>query len=83
MPTVAQDGRFSFIIHTRELPFEPPHVHVVFGGDEVRVELVGGTFMDEAPPGVRRGLLEAYHRHLPEIWRAWEAIHGIGPGQEE
>ena len=36
MPKVTQDGEFTFIIHTRELPFEPPHVHVWFGGDEVR-----------------------------------------------
>lgn len=43
MPTVVQDGGYSFIVHTRELPFEPPHVHVAFGGEEVRIELLGGT----------------------------------------
>lgn len=49
MPTVVREGDFSFIIHTLELPFEPPHVHVAFGGEEVRIELVGGTFMDNPP----------------------------------
>lgn len=48
--TVARDGEFSFIIHTRELPFEPPHMHVSFGGDEVRIELGGGTQPKRAAP---------------------------------
>jgi hypothetical protein len=39
VPTVARDGEFAFIVHTRELPFEPPHVHTIFGGDEIRIEL--------------------------------------------
>lgn len=51
MPTVVQDGEFTFAVHTRERPFEPPHVHVRFGGEEVRIELGAGTFMDLPPSG--------------------------------
>jgi len=43
MPTVVREDGYSFVIHTRELPFEPPHVHVRFGREEVRIELLGGT----------------------------------------
>lgn len=44
MPTVVQDGEFTFAVHTRELPFEPPHVHVRFGGEEVRDRARGWHF---------------------------------------
>jgi hypothetical protein len=75
MPTVARDGEFRFIVHTDELPFEPPHVHVRFGGQEVRIELDGGTFMEESPLGKYRAILKAYRRHAEEIRAAWARIH--------
>lgn len=78
MPTVAREGPFEFIIHPRELPYEPPHVHVRFGGDEVRIELYGGTFLELPPPGRRRAILGAYARHAPAILAEWERIHGKG-----
>lgn len=82
MPTVARDGGFTFVVHTREHAFEPPHVHVQFGGDEVRIELVGGTFMEEPPAGVRRRILEAFMKQAGAIRRTWEEIHGsIGNDQ--
>lgn len=35
MPAVVQDGAFTFVVHTRELPFEPPHVQrAIRGGGE-------------------------------------------------
>lgn len=76
VPTIVQEGGFSFIIHTRELPFEPPHVHILFGGDEVRIELIAGTFMDEPPPGKQRAILRLFHRHAVELRKAWDDIHG-------
>lgn len=81
MPTVVREGEFSFIIHTRELPFEPPHVHIAFGGEEVRIELVGGTFMDNPPAGKRRAILDVFHRHVVDLRRAWDEIHD--PAEEE
>lgn len=81
MPTVAQEGEYSFIIHTRELPFEPPHVHVRFGGEEVRIEIGAGTFMEEPPAGKRRAIRQAFERHSDDIRKTWEEIHG--PIEEE
>jgi hypothetical protein len=62
MPTVVREKGYEFIVHTRELPFEPPHVHVRFGDDEVRIELNGGTFMEDPPTGKRRTI--AFLNHL-------------------
>jgi len=78
MPTVAREGAFQFVIRTNELPYEPPHVHVRFGGEEVRINLDSGEFMDEPPPGQRRPILKAYRSHADEIRRKWEEIHRGG-----
>lgn len=78
MPTVAREGEFSFIIHPKEKPFEPPHVHVWFGGDEVRIELSAGTFMEEPPAAKRRAILRAFERHAAAIRQAWAKIHREG-----
>jgi hypothetical protein len=75
MPTVAREKGCEFIVHTRELPFEPPHVHVRFGDDEVRIELNGGTFMEEPPTGRRRAILQAYARHAEAIRLTWARLH--------
>ena len=56
MPTVALEGQFRFVVNTRENAFEPPHVHVWVGNEDVcRVELNGGAYMDQPPPGNFRG----------------------------
>jgi hypothetical protein len=78
MPTVAREGEFRFVIHTKESPLEPPHVHVWFGGQEVRIRLNSGTFMEEPPPGKRRAILRAYRKHAKAIREAWDRIHGGG-----
>lgn len=35
MPTVARHGLFRFVVNTRENDFEPPHVHVWVGNEDV------------------------------------------------
>jgi hypothetical protein len=51
MPTVASEGPHSFRIYTRESAFEPPHVHVWLGNENVcRIESNGGAYMHEPPP---------------------------------
>ncbi len=75
MPTVAQEGEFEFIVHTREQRFEPPHVHVRFGGKEVRIELNSGTFMEDPPSGKRAAILKAYKKHAVRIRQVWDEIH--------
>jgi hypothetical protein len=76
LPTVAREGQFSFVINTRELPFEPPHVHVWLSNESVcRIELNSGAYMDEPPPGRWRDILASYKRHAVEIRAEWDRIH--------
>ncbi len=76
MPTVAREGQFRFVVNTRENEFEPPHVHIWVGNEDVcRIELNGESFMDEPPPGDYTSILEAYWRHAEEIRKAWDDIH--------
>ena len=77
MPTVAVEGQFRFVVNTRENGFEPPHVHVGVGNEDVcRIELDGGTYMDHPPPGNFRDILRVYARHAEEIGATWDSIHG-------
>ena len=76
MPTVARDGQFRFVINTRENAFEPPHVHVWVGNEDVcRIELNGGSYMDSPPPGDFRDILTAYAKYADEIRDTWDSIH--------
>jgi len=76
MPTVAIEGQYRFVVNTRENLFEPPHVHVWVGNEDVcRIELNGGLFMDEPPPGNQRAILDAYSRYAEAIRRSWDEIH--------
>ncbi|MSP78500.1 MAG: DUF4160 domain-containing protein [Dehalococcoidia bacterium] len=77
MPVAAQEGRLRFRINPREDLREPPHVHVWEGNEDVcRIELNGGGFMDEPPPGEAHTILEAYRRHADAIRKIWNEIHG-------
>ncbi len=84
MPTVAREGEFQFSVYPREAAYEPPHVHVVFAGEQVRINIDNGQFMEEPPPGKRRAIRKAYARHAAEIRRKWDEIHGAKrKGEEE
>jgi hypothetical protein len=77
MPAVAMEGQFRFVVNTRENQFEPPHVHVWVGNEDVcRIELNSGEFMEAPPPGEQRQIVEAYRRHAEAIRRTWDEIHG-------
>ncbi|MCH8987229.1 MAG: DUF4160 domain-containing protein [Chloroflexi bacterium] len=76
MPTVAREGQYRLVVNTRENDFEPPHVHVWVGNEDVcRIELNGGRFMDEPPSGEYRNILQAYTRHAEAVRRTWDEIH--------
>ena len=76
MPTVAREGQFRFVVNTRENAFEPPHVHVWVGNEDVcRIDLNSGGFMDEPPPGEHRSILEVYTRYAEAIRKIWDDIH--------
>ena len=75
MPTIAREGEYEFMVHTREKEIEPPHVHVFFGDEEVRINLDTGEFMDEPLAGKRAAIRKAYERHKVKIREAWDKIH--------
>ena len=76
MPTVATEGRFRFVVNSRENAFDPPHVHVWVGNENpCRIELNDGRYMDEPSPEDYRDMLEAYERHVVAIRREWDRIH--------
>ena len=75
MPTVAREAQFRFVVNTRQNEFEPPHVHVWAGNEDMcRIELNSGRFMEEPPPGDYRDILEAYQKHAEAIRKAWDDI---------
>ena len=77
MPTVAVEGQFRFVINTKENSFEPPHVHIWVGNEDVcPIELDGGTFMDKPAPGTFRDILTTYARYAEDIRKTWDTIHG-------
>lgn len=77
MPTVVIEGRFRFVINTRENRFEPPHVHVwVDAQDVCRISLLTGSFLESPPSGTYRDILAAYRKHSATIKEIWETIHG-------
>jgi hypothetical protein len=77
MPTVATDGHLKFVVNTRENDFEPPHVHVWVGNEDVcRIELNGGLFLEEPPPGMQRQIVDSYFKHARTIRAQWDQIHG-------
>ena len=73
MPTVAVEGQFRFVVNTRENAFEPPHVHVWVGNEDVcRIELNGGTYMDQPPlatSGTYAGVRETYGGDQGDVGR--------------
>ena len=76
VPPVAIEGQFRFVVNTRENQFEPPHVHVWVGNEDVcRIGLNSGSFMEEPPPGEYRNILEAYVRYAEAIRKTWDDIH--------
>ena len=80
MPTVAVEGQFLFVVNTRENCFEPPHVHVWVGNEDVcRIELTGGSFMDSPPPGNLRDIMKTYARYAEEVLGQFSWLPKSGP----
>lgn len=77
MPTVVEDGEFRFVVRTRDHP--PAHVHVICAdGQEVRIDLNSGAFLDEPPPGKKGAILKTFRKHVKVIREAWDQYHGRG-----
>lgn len=48
MATVWRQNGFEFVIHTNEPQFEPPHIHVIKAGGQVKISLGN----DDLPPEI-------------------------------
>jgi len=69
-----REGSIKFHVWPNDHP--PPHVHVFFEGEEVRINLLTDEFMDEPLHGRRRAILAAYRKHrraLLKLWKEYEA----------
>lgn len=77
MPTVVNVGPYKFMVNTLENTYEPPHVHVWIGNEDLcRIELNGGTFMEAPPRGEGRPIMNAFREHAGAIREKWYEIHG-------
>jgi hypothetical protein len=77
MPTVATRGPLKFVVNTRQKSFEPPHVHVWISNEDLcRIELNGGEFMENPPPGMQRQIMKEYGPLAAAIRAEWDRIHG-------
>jgi hypothetical protein len=76
MPTIFEEGQIRFFLNTHENAYEPPHVHVRIGKEDVcRLNLNNGSFMENFPPGEYSHILTAYRKHAVAIRRKWDEIH--------
>ena len=75
MPVVVRTGEFRFIIHPND--HNPPHVHVrLSSGEEYRINLLAGDFMEVPPRGMRRRVMRAYLENVEAYmervgWLPW------------
>ena len=79
MPTIFRQDGFRVVIYTDD--HEPPHVHVLKGETEVKVDL--GSIMILPTVILLRGkrrdatkALEIVTDHQTELLEAWRMIHG-------
>ena len=75
MSTAARyDDRMRFVIHPND--HNPPHVHVKLqNGDECRINLISGEFMDSPPAGMRRIIKRRYLDNIEDLFAEWEKYH--------
>ena len=71
MPPSINEGQFRLMVHTgNEDP--PPHVHVGFGGKEVRINLYDLKPLDDVRFRVPGRLIQAVKKHRVRLMEWWE-----------
>jgi hypothetical protein len=80
MVTIHRERGFEVLIHKADHP--PPHVHVLYGDEELLINLGSGEGLPSVRtnhgmrlPNVRR-VVRIVERHLDQLRAAWEEIHG-------
>ena len=79
MPTIYQQGKYKFVIRTREPAWKRPHAHVL--GPNVELSIALDDFEVLAVNGrISAGLLREFiailQRHHEEFMQAWSDCHG-------
>ena len=78
MPTVSRFRGGRFVVNTND--HNPPHVHVILDdGENCRINLLSGEFMDSPPRGMERTIRRAYFESAEAIWNEWERLHPSDP----
>ena len=78
MPAVVRTDEFRFVIYAND--HAPPHVHVKLrDGQDCRIDLLTGDFMDTPPRGTQRRITKAYYNNIDVIWAEWEKYHADEP----
>ena len=78
MAVVARTHGLRLVIYPND--HNPPHVHIrLSNGEECRINLLTGDFMDDPPRGLRRTIMRAYVENIEAVWSAWDSYHGNDP----
>jgi hypothetical protein len=72
VPTIAIEGIYKLTINANDHP--PPHTHVRWSGDEVRIELRGLQPLDPFA-GKLKPIVAAVRKHRRELIAAWDRYH--------
>ena len=79
MPTIYQQGKFKFVIRTREPAWKRPHAHII--GPNLELSIAIDDFEVLAVTGkISAGLLKEFitilRTHQDEFMDAWKECHG-------
>ncbi len=67
MVKIARENGFSIVVRIGEQEHGPPHVHVFYGSEEVKVAI--------GEPGVERPwVMDNVSMRLPNVWRAEKIV---------
>lgn len=75
MPTIARyDDGMRFVIRSND--HAPPHAHIeMSNGEEWRIDLLSGEFIDQPPARVRKIITRRYRDKAEELLAEWEKYH--------
>ena len=88
MPTVAVEGQFRFVVNTEENAFEPPHVHLWVGNEDLLPDRVerGQLHGPASPwqlPGHHAGVRQTRGADQGDLGRhSQEVADGDGSGEK-
>lgn len=70
MPIIAKEGKYRIHVHLRN-EHPPPHVHVYFSGEVVRVSLYDLRVWDRIREGEKSKLISVVRKHRLRALQIW------------